>query len=83
MYVEPPLELVTYQGRQVPRKGFRVFVYGKNDTKKLVNSFDEFESHIQSGNWYERIEELQDCTPIQNSVKQFDEVQKAQKKARK
>jgi hypothetical protein len=49
--IEVP-EYVRYLGRDVPKEGFRVFVYGPDDTQKLVNSWDEFQDVISSGIWF-------------------------------
>lgn len=48
---------VTYQNREVPEEGFRVFIYAKDGNKKLVNSWDEFKNHVFSGEWYVTQEE--------------------------
>lgn len=45
-------ESVLYLGRVVPIKGFRTFIYGHNNTKKLVNSWEEYQEHIASGVWF-------------------------------
>lgn len=45
-----------YLGRPVAKEGFRTFIYGPNGTKKLVNSWDEYESHMESGLWFSTIE---------------------------
>jgi len=41
-----------YLGRWVSRKNFRVMVYGKDEKQKLVNSFDEFNTALESGEWF-------------------------------
>lgn len=43
---------VIYQNRAVPRYGFRVFIYNSDGDKKLVNSYDEYERYIKTGDWY-------------------------------
>ena len=43
---------VIYLGRSIAKDGFRVFIYGPNGQKKLVNSWSEFESHMASGVWF-------------------------------
>jgi hypothetical protein len=48
-----------YLGRMVPKEGFRVFIYGKDDKKKVVNSWDEFVNHMATGEWFSSPEELQ------------------------
>ncbi len=45
-------DYVTYRNRTVLREGFRVFVYGKDDSKKLVNSWHEYQEAIGSGFWH-------------------------------
>lgn len=41
-----------YLGRIVPKHNFRAYIYGSNGRKKLVESWDEFESCMQSGLWF-------------------------------
>lgn len=43
---------VLYQGRYVDKDHFRVFVYN-GKTQKLANSYEEFETLISSGLWFE------------------------------
>lgn len=45
-------ETVVYQGRVIDKKNFRMFLYGANNEKKLVNSWDEYQEAIQSGVWH-------------------------------
>lgn len=44
-------EIVKYDGRYVPKNGFRTFVYSLNE-QKLVNSWEEYEEHMLSGIWF-------------------------------
>ncbi len=69
----------TYLGRTVQKEGFRVFVYAKNDKRKLVNSWDEFIRHVETGEWFSSPEELQ----ATEELDEFEEVKHAGKKARK
>lgn len=46
-----------YLGRIVEKKNFRAFVYGSNEQKKVVNSWDEFEAAMQSGIWFASVED--------------------------
>jgi hypothetical protein len=41
-----------YEGRIVSKKNFRAFVYSPNGTKKLVESWDEFQKHMETGLWF-------------------------------
>jgi hypothetical protein len=45
-------EMVIYNGRTVPTEGFRVFIYGYDGQQKLVNSWKEYQSHIETGLWF-------------------------------
>lgn len=49
-------DYVNYQGRMVLKKGFRVFIYGYDDKSKLVNSWEEFQKHMESGEWFDSIQ---------------------------
>jgi len=42
-----------YQGRPVSEQGFRAYMYSLDGEKKLVNSWQEFEEHLQTGLWFE------------------------------
>ncbi len=41
-----------YKGRIIDKKVFRAFIFGTNGEKKLVESWDAFESHMQTGIWF-------------------------------
>lgn len=45
-------ETVVYQGRIVPKSGFRVFIYDIDGNEKLVNTWDEYQDNISTGIWY-------------------------------
>lgn len=47
------LETVMYLGREVPKEGFRVFVYGRNDTQQLIESWEYYEQAMASGIWFD------------------------------
>ena len=51
-------ESVMYEGRQVPKEGFRAFVYGLNNQRKLTNSWKDYLSHIETGIWVSNMEDL-------------------------
>jgi len=46
-----------YLGKIIDKKNFRTFIYGPNGEKKLVESWDEFESSMQSGIWFATVED--------------------------
>lgn len=41
-----------YLGRIVDKKNFRAFIYGANGTRRLVESWEEFEANMQTGIWF-------------------------------
>jgi hypothetical protein len=45
-------ETVLYDGRIVPKQGFRVFIYGFDGQTKLVESWEEYQENISSGVWF-------------------------------
>lgn len=42
----------TYLGRIVNKETFRTFIYNEKGEKKLVKSWNEFESHMELGVWF-------------------------------
>lgn len=51
-------EEVSYNGRMISKEGFRAFVYGFEGKTKLVESWDEFDAHIHSDEWFEREQDV-------------------------
>lgn len=45
-------EEVVYLGRTIPKLGFRAFVFGYDGKKRLVDSWDDFEAHVSSDEWW-------------------------------
>ncbi len=41
-----------YKGRLVSKENFRTNVYSMNGSKKLVNTWDEYEQAMESGLWF-------------------------------
>jgi len=48
---------VVYLGRSIAKESFRAFIYGADGSKRLVNSWDEFERFMASGVWFASAEE--------------------------
>jgi len=42
-----------YRGRIVSKDNFRAFIYSPQGERKLVESWDVFESHMASGCWFD------------------------------
>ncbi len=53
------MDLVEYHGRMVPKADFRAFVYGANNGRKVVESWEEYQKALQSGYWFEEQQEKQ------------------------
>lgn len=51
-------EMVIYNGKPFPKKGFRAFIYAKDGSQKLANSWIEFEEALQSGLWFSKKENV-------------------------
>lgn len=51
-------QAVQYQGKLVSKDHFRVFVYGKDNAKKLVESHEEYEKALESGLWFSNKEDV-------------------------
>lgn len=45
-------EMVKYDNRIVPKQGFRAFVYNVDGQRRMANSWNEFESYVQTGIWF-------------------------------
>ncbi len=41
-----------YKGRIVSKEHFRVFIYAHDGSQKLIESWDAFEVHMQTGLWF-------------------------------
>jgi hypothetical protein len=48
-----------YLDRVVSKENFRVFIYDVCGTTKLVESWEEYERHMQTGLWFATLEEYQ------------------------
>ena len=56
---------VIYLGRSIAKEGFRAFVYGANDQRKLVNSWHEYEAAMASGVWFSTKEDVVEPAPAE------------------
>lgn len=55
-----------YLGRIVNKDHFRAFVYNAKGEARCVDSWDEFESHMQSGIWFATEEQASTTQPIKS-----------------
>ena len=66
-----------YKGRIVEKKNFRTKIYGQNGSKKIVESWEEFEREMASGVWFATLDEAGD-TPVK--IEKKKPVKKAKEK---
>lgn len=74
-------EQVIYEGRQVSKAFFRVFVYGINGGQKLVDSYDKYLMALKSGEWVPSIRERDEL--LANAKKPTEEVVEDKPKPRR
>jgi len=56
--IDRPEETVFYNGQHVPKNHFRTYIFNVNGEKKLVESWKDYEFHIDTGVWFKSIDEL-------------------------
>ncbi len=61
------IETVYYNGQNINKSHFRVYVYNAKKESKLVNSWDEYELHMQTGLWFAEIPEVT-ATAVKETV---------------
>jgi len=54
-----------YLGQIVSKDHFRVFIYAPDGSQKLVNSWDEFEKHMETGLWFATKEDAVTRIPVE------------------
>lgn len=54
---------VLYLGRVIPKSDFRVFIYGHDGALKLVDSYEEYEIHMETGNWFPELKDVPEKKP--------------------
>ena len=54
-----------YLGRIVDKEHFRTNVYAMDGSKKVVDSWDEYEKAMESGLWYSTIEDAKSRVPVE------------------
>lgn len=46
-----------YLGRLVSKENFRVFIFAPDGSQKLVESWDDFEKHMEGGLWFASLDD--------------------------
>lgn len=59
---------VFYNGMDVPKEAFRVFIYGIDGAKKLVNSWIEYEAHLSTGLWFSKLSDVPEKETIKEDL---------------
>lgn len=54
-----------YLGQIVNKQHFRTFIYAVGGDKKLVESWDEYEKHMESGLWFSTLEDALSRVPVE------------------
>lgn len=54
-----------YLGRIVEKEGFRTFIFAPDGSQKLVESWDEYERHMESGLWFAQKEDAVKRVPVE------------------
>lgn len=54
-----------YLGRMVRKEHFRTFVYAIDGSQKLVESWEEYEKHMESGVWFSMKEDAMARIPVE------------------
>lgn len=65
-----------YQGRIVSKNNFRAYIYASDGSQKLVESWDEYERHMETGLWFSLKEDAINRIPVKkkkiSSVKNIE-----------
>lgn len=48
-----------YLGRIVSKNNFRTYVYGTKGEQKLVESWREYENHMETGLWFASLDDVE------------------------
>lgn len=62
-------EHVLYDGRIIPKAGFRAYIYSYDAVEKLVNSWQEYESNIATGVWFSHKDKVPAKKPFDKGKK--------------
>ena len=62
-------EHVIYQGRLIPKAGFRAFIYSYDNSQKLVNSWEEYEKNIATSVWFSTKKDVPSKKPFDKGRK--------------
>lgn len=65
------LDSVIYNGQSIPKEHFRVFLFNQEGNKILVNNWEQYESLIESGEWFDELPK-----PIEHANKNRKKVSK-------
>ena len=58
-----------YLGKIVDKKHFRTFIYSADGSSKVVNSWEEYEQHMETGIWFSSLDEVDSSDKKKESKK--------------
>ena len=67
-----------YLGKIVSKDNFRVFIYAPDGSQKLVESWSDYENHMQTGLWFALKE---NAVAVQAKMRELEEKPKRARKA--
>lgn len=47
-----------YLGKRISRENFRAYIYGADGARKLVDSWDAFTKHMETGLWFDSLDKV-------------------------
>lgn len=63
-----------YCGRLVEKDTFRVFIYNANLEKKLIESWDVFVAHMETGLWFSTSKAAREAKKCAEELQNEDEI---------
>ena len=69
--------MVVYNGQEIPKAFFRAYVYGKDETQMLMNSWEAYEDALKSGLWFSSKEDIKAVVVPKDVCSQGAEIEKA------
>src|SRR6185436_5067284 len=71
-----------YKGRIVDKNNFCAFVFSPNGEKKLIKSWSQYESHVQSGVWFPTLKDALESKAPEMKVEEPDVKEEPKPKAK-
>lgn len=72
-----------YRGRLVEKDTFRVFIYNTNLEKKLIESWDVFVAHMETGLWFSTSKAAREAKKCAEELQKEEVLEATQNKAKR